>query len=240
MIRIAIDDGHGMETAGKRTPSFSDGTVMKENEFNSAVAEYLAMALQKNGFAVIKVAPEQTDTSLQTRVRRANDSKADAYISIHANAYGSDWNQANGVESLIYSKVIGGSLTDRFAHSIHKNLVSACGLKDRGIKKSDDLYVLRTTKMHAILVECGFMTNRKEAELLCSDTYRQKVADGLCKGICEFYGKTFEGGKKMEQTVQEAIETVQKKAGLEEKTMEFLLNYKYGESLVQKLARAMK
>ena len=39
-MKIAIDDGHGMETAGKRTPAFSDGSVMRENEFNRAVVSY--------------------------------------------------------------------------------------------------------------------------------------------------------------------------------------------------------
>ena len=41
MKLIAVDAGHGMNTAGKRTPMFSDGTIMKENEFNRATADYL-------------------------------------------------------------------------------------------------------------------------------------------------------------------------------------------------------
>ena len=86
MTLIAIDAGHGMDTLGKRTPPFADGTIMKENEFNEATAQYLSEALKRNGFAVVLVAPEKEDTPLKTRVQRANDAKADAYISIHANA----------------------------------------------------------------------------------------------------------------------------------------------------------
>ena len=49
-MKIAIDDGHGMETAGKRTPAFSDGSVMRENEFNRAVVAYLHDELIRHGF----------------------------------------------------------------------------------------------------------------------------------------------------------------------------------------------
>ena len=76
-MKIAIDDGHGMETAGKRTPAFSDGSVMRENEFNRAVVSYLHDELIRNGFSVVLTAPEDTDISLATRVQRANDAHAD-------------------------------------------------------------------------------------------------------------------------------------------------------------------
>ncbi len=62
MKLIAVDAGHGMNTAGKRTPMFSDGTIMKENEFNRATADYLVKALNRNninstryiGYAITK------------------------------------------------------------------------------------------------------------------------------------------------------------------------------------------
>ena len=63
MTLIAIDAGHGMDTAGKRTPAFEDDTNMKENEINEATAWYLSEALKRNGFATILVAPEKNDTS---------------------------------------------------------------------------------------------------------------------------------------------------------------------------------
>lgn len=186
-ILIALDDGHGTETAGKCTPAFPDGSVMKENAFNAATAGYLKEALERCGFAVLMVAPEETDTPLKTRVVRANDANADIYISIHANAYGSDWNGANGIESIVYEKVMGHSRTYELAECIHTALIERTGRRDRGIKRSADLYVLKNTKMHAMLLECGFMTNREEAELLKSEAYRRKCAEAICRGICAFY-----------------------------------------------------
>ncbi len=180
---IAIDDGHGAETPGKRSPAFPDGSVLKENQFNSRTAELLAEALTRCGFATLMVAPEESDTPLKTRVMRANEARADAYISIHANAYGSGWN----VETWIYEKIMGQSNTYLFAQSVHEAFAAASGRKDRGLKRSADLYVLKATDMHAVIVECGFMTNREEAELLKSEDYRRKCAEGICRGVCAFY-----------------------------------------------------
>lgn len=197
LIYIAIDDGHGVETAGKRTPLFADGTYMAENEYNAAVAGFLQKALQRCGFHTILVAPEEKDTPLSVRVKRANDAQADAYISIHANAYGTDWNEANGVESWVYDKADAKTLA--FAKAIHRGLVSASGRKDRGLKKSGDLYVLKQTKMPAVLVEGGFMTNLTEAKLLLSEEYRKVCAEGICQGICNYFQIPYqaeEGGEK--------------------------------------------
>ena len=195
-VLVALDDGHGMETAGKRTPAFPDGSVMKENEFNSSVAAYLKDALERCGFAVLLVAPENTDTPLKTRVVRANDANAAAYISIHANAYGSDWNSANGIESILYEKIMGHSKTYEFAQNIHDALLAGTGRRNRGIRRSSDLYVLKSTKMHAVLLECGFMTNREEAELLKSDDYRRRCAESICRGVCTFYKTEYNAPEK--------------------------------------------
>ena len=171
-MKIAIDDGHGMETAGKRTPAFSDGSVMRENEFNRAVVAYLHDELIRNGFSVVLTAPEDCDTSLSTRVERANDAHADYFVSVHANAFGNGWNDANGVETFVYA--LNDAKTTGLARCIQHDLIQATGLRDRGVKENPTLYVLRKTTMPAVLCECGFMTNAAEAKLLKSDAYRKK------------------------------------------------------------------
>lgn len=206
-FKIAIDDGHGNNTAGKRTPAFPDGSVMKENEFNAAVAEVLKRELVRCGFQVLMVAPEAQDVPLQTRVKRANDGQADCYISIHANAYGSDWNEANGLETWIYDKAK-GSETWNLAEHIHKSLVEATGLKNRGIKTSGELYVLHATKMHSVLVECGFMTNKNEAELLKDTAYRRTCGIAIAKGVCVFYGKEYVAMEEEKSNLYQKLEEV--------------------------------
>lgn len=184
-MKIAIDPGHGSNTAGKRTPPFPDGSVMKENEFNEAVAALLAVELQKQGFETIQVAPEQEDTPLPTRADRANLAKADLYISIHANAFGGDWNNAQGIETFVYN--LSDQQTVSIAKAIQSSLVAATGRADRGVKENPSLYVLHATTMPAVLVECGFMTHVAEAKLLRDMAYRRTVARAICKGVCRYY-----------------------------------------------------
>lgn len=186
---VATDAGHGQETSGKRTPPFPDGSVMKENTFNRAVVGYLITELERNGFETVNVAPEMTDTALSVRTTRANNAGADIYISVHANAYGSGWNDANGIETLVYR--VGDNGQTQLAKLVQAKLIAETGLKDRGVKERTDLAVLRDTKMPAILCECGFMTNIDEAKLLVSDDYRRRVARAICKGVCAYYGKKY-------------------------------------------------
>src|SRR5690606_10532549 len=75
----------------------------------------------------------------------------------------------------------------KLAEAVHRQLIRATGRPDRGVK-SANFHVLRETRMTAILVECGFMTNREECELLKSDAYRRKCAEAIVAGIVEVYG----------------------------------------------------
>lgn len=227
MICIAVDDGHGKETAGKRTPRFADGSYMKENAFNAAVAELLMEMLKCCGFATLAVAPEDTDTPLSVRVKRANQAKADAYISIHANAFGNGWNDANGVESWIFDK--SDAKTVRLGELVQKELIRATKRKDRGLKKSDSLYVLNSTKMPAVLVECGFMTNKEEAKLLLSEEYRKKCAEGICKALCAYFGVRYIQEQQEQQKQQEKEEEE------EVKRYQKIEDLPYGKESIQKL-----
>lgn len=189
---IAIDDGHGMETAGKRTPIFPDGIkspdtgkdFMHENEFNRAVAKILDIELRRNGFKTIFVAPTDSDTPLSERVAKANNMNADFYISVHANAYKGVWGTWGGAETFTYGS--GEGL--RIGKIIHKHLMKGTPLRDRGVKDGSWLYVIRNTKMPAVLIEAAFMDNLSEAKLLLSNDFRKETAREIAMGICEAYG----------------------------------------------------
>ncbi len=232
---VALDDGHGIETLGKRTPLFDDGSFMKENEFNEAVMFYLKKYLTLQGLGVMYVAPEKTDTPLSTRIKRANDAGASIYISIHANAYGSNWNEANGFETYVYD--IDDKNTIYLAQCVHGACISDTGLRNRGIKE-DGFYVLINSAMPAILLECGFMTNKVEAELLRSDSYRKTVANAITKGVCRYFGITYKGVNDM--TVEEAKNIIKEKCGFDENTMNYLSYYRFSDSLIIRLAEQMK
>jgi N-acetylmuramoyl-L-alanine amidase/LysM repeat protein len=193
---IAIDDGHGMETSGKRTPtgitSIDTGkNFMHENEFNRAVAKYLKAHLEKSGFRTLMVAPTDADTPLATRVSTSNNAKADFYISIHANANTGKWGTWGGAETYTY-KLSGESY--RIGKIIHKHLMKGTPLRDRGVKDGSHLYVVKNTNAPAVLIEAGFMDNLEEAKLLNSDAFRKECAREIAMGICEAFGVKFVDG----------------------------------------------
>jgi N-acetylmuramoyl-L-alanine amidase len=193
---IALDNGHGIKTPGKRTPKWTDGTVslytkkdfMHEWEFNRGVVKRLKPLLEANGFDVLEVSPTDVDTGLMKRVKLANNAKADIFVSVHANALGNNWNErVNGIETL----TMGSGSGLKLGKILQKHLVWATGLRDRGMKDGSWLAVVKYTKMPAALVECGFMDNPAEAKMLNMAEYRMICARALAQGICEYYGVTY-------------------------------------------------
>lgn len=180
-MKIMLDAGHGYNTSGKRSP---DG--MREYEFNRAVAEYAKGFLDGYQNVTIYYAhSDQADVSLQQRTNSANNLGVDVYISIHANAYGTTWNDAGGIETFIYPSR--PSIALALAQKIQRNLIAQTGLRNRGVKTAD-FHVLRETNMDAVLIECGFMTNPEEIKLLRSESYRRTCADAIVKAVAEQFG----------------------------------------------------
>lgn len=179
--KVILDAGHGIETAGKR--SF-DGTLL-EHEFNLDVAKRLGKILQSHGIEVVYTRTGNQDISLNERCRITNNSKANLLISIHADAYGSTWNSAQGATIYKYTRT--PQSTDKLAQCIHDELISTIGINDRGIKRAD-FQVLRETNVDAVLIEHGFYTNYNECQKLKSSDFRQKCAEGDAKGICDYLG----------------------------------------------------
>lgn len=183
---IAIDAGHGPETAGKRSP---DGTL-REYHFNSAVADELEKLLAGYKCNTFRTDEKSLDVSLQARCNEAIAKKATLFISIHANAVGNDWNASGGIETLIRD---GDATTARYrddfaiATAVQRRLVEGTKLRDRQVKQRKDLYILNASRCPTILVEAGFMTNRTECNLLKSPAYRALVAQCILRGIIDVY-----------------------------------------------------
>jgi N-acetylmuramoyl-L-alanine amidase len=183
---IALDDGHGMQTPGKRTPYISEiGRYIPENEFNRAAVRFLDSELRRCGFRTLLVAPTDADTSLKSRTDLANVRRADAYISIHYNAYDSAFNgyDPEGLSVHVYP---GSKGSRKLAECVIKYLAQGTSQKNRGIQEND-FHVLRETNMVAILSENGFMDNKREALLMLDVNFQKEVAVEHAKGICEYF-----------------------------------------------------
>ncbi|TYR98833.1 N-acetylmuramoyl-L-alanine amidase [Rossellomorea vietnamensis] len=179
-MKIIIDAGHGYSTPGKRSPS-----GMREYEFNreaALAAKELLLSYEKT--EVYFTHSDKEDVSLKRRSDFANRMKGDVFISIHANAFGSGWNDAHGVETYVYQTKPAAALS--LANNIQTKLTARTGLKNRGVKATD-FHVLRETEMTAVLVECGFMTNKKEAELLKTPSYRKTCGQAIALALADHY-----------------------------------------------------
>ena len=185
---IALDDGHGMNTAGKRTPSIN-GKAIHENEFNRAVVNYLSIELKRSGFDTLLVAPGDNDISLASRVNLANAKNADAYISIHYNAFDGkfDGNDPEGLSVYVYPSSTEGK---KLGNAVLKHLKGGTSQQNRGVKESN-FYVLHHTKMIAILSENGFMDNKREAMLMLDTSFQKEVAREHAQGICDYFNVEF-------------------------------------------------
>lgn len=201
---IAVDSGHGMETAGKRTPPIPEdwfgkkaGDSIREKEFNKQAAEYLIEALKRNGFDTINVSPGTTDVPLVERYTAANNAKADAFVSKHYNASIGVWSNANGIETLISQYASSG--TRNLATLVQTELVKTHGRTNRGVKTDIEqsginIAVLRYTTMPAILTESGFMDNLAEAKTMLNESFQKADAEATCKGICAYFEVPYTDG----------------------------------------------
>jgi N-acetylmuramoyl-L-alanine amidase/LysM repeat protein len=187
---IALDDGHGMNTAGKRTPHIPElGRFIHENEFNKEVVRYLDAELKRCGFKTLLTAPTDADTSLGERVRKANSANVDLFISIHFNAFDGTFSGANpeGFSAHVHSTQYKSA---DFARITLKYLAQGTKQQNRGLKQQN-LYVTRETKMPAVLFELGFMDNKREALLMLNKSFQKECAVEIAKAVCEFYGVSY-------------------------------------------------
>ena len=194
--KIAIDAGHGSWTAGKCTP---DG--YKEHWINVDVADFLEDALLRCGFDILKVAwdddnaTDDTDVALTTRQSQIKAANCDVSVSCHANAYGdgASYNSGQGVETLIHNNSAYVGDSRNLANKVQSYLINGTTQKNRGVKTSNLAMcncVAMGTKA-SILVEIGFMTNQREADLMKTEAFCKECAEEIAHGICDYFGVTY-------------------------------------------------
>ena len=120
-------------------------------------------------------------TSLRARVDMANTWPADYFISIHANSNVNP--NINGTEVYVYR-----AYTEAYdlAEYVLNGIVDLVGTKNNGVRTNPALYVLRRTKMPAILVELAYMSNFEDLERLVDEQYT--FAEGIYDGLLNYFG----------------------------------------------------
>lgn len=209
---VAIDAGHGMHTAGKRTVKMSKdlyidgklvrkkGLTIRENEWNRSVSEYLSAALKRCGIDTMFTADMtgKTDIPLNSRANTANKKGADILISNHYNAIGSCQAWQSRVKGLLVLRTKNASSKSiRLGKLAVKHLEKDINYEySYGLMRDVDmsgftLAILRQTTMPAILIEYGFMDYWNEAKLMLDKKHQEKCAEAVCKAVCEYFGVTY-------------------------------------------------
>ena len=181
---IVIDAGHGASDGGAVGLS---GT--SEKEINLEIAMRLKELLEKTGAQVIVTRADdepladskREDMRLRKNIRDTSD--ADIFVSIHMNKFPES--KYSGAQ-VFYSpdeesKRLGEAIQDSMKTILNPN-------NNRVAKKAEDsIYILKKSSVPSVIVECGFLSNPEEEQLLKSRDYQEKVAWSVYSGIIDYF-----------------------------------------------------
>lgn len=184
---VVIDAGHGGSDPGKVGAC---GTL--EKDLNLTLALLLEKLLKAQDIRVLLTRTSDIElgedpsnrklSDLMKRVRFIEDNKPDAVISIHQNSYTSP--DIYGAQCFYYTgsengQLLAGLIQKRILHSTNQTKV-------REIKPNSDYYLLKNSPSPTVIVECGFLSNPQEEELLNTPVYQRKMAWAIHLGLLEY------------------------------------------------------
>ncbi len=204
-FRVIIDPGHGGSDLGATRDSFVESKIVL------SIANKLKHELESENVEVILTRDNDLHLSLQQRVQLANEKKADLFLSLHANWSGST--QVSGFEFYFAShqkksqlaneshlakpaeiiEKIKSDLTllGRQKLSLDFSLQAQQQIADqKSVIRRAPFYVIENTTMPAVLIEVGFISNRREAKKLASPEYQSEIASLLAKSVLSYKQKS--------------------------------------------------
>ncbi len=191
---VVIDAGHGGNDEGAKCKGVLEKTLTLDMAFR------VETALHKRGFPTLLTRIEDRYVSLGDRVAVANILEGSAvFISIHFNQ--GSGGGVNGIETFyatfktppardwtwvgFFSHTKELDSGENLAADIQSAVIAKTGARDRGIRPRD-LYVTRNSRVPAILIEGGFITNPMESQLLRNEDYADRLAEGIAEGVDEW------------------------------------------------------
>ncbi len=185
---IALDAGHGGIDGGKEG---INGTL--EKDINLSITYKVKSLLEEKGFKVILTRTEdkglysESDANkkaadMKKRCKIIEDSKADIAVSIHQNSF-SDCSVC-GAQIFYYKHSAEGK---KLASIMQKSFADNVNTKNTRVEKANDTYyMLINTKCPIVIAECGFLSNKEEADNLMNEEYQNKVAYAITDGITKY------------------------------------------------------
>ena len=193
-MKIFIDNGHGLMTAGKRSP---DGQF-REPFYNREIARRVVSDLRDRGLDAELLVPEDDDISLAERVRRVNTAcfllgkQNVILVSIHVNAAGNGSKWLNATGWSVYT-CKGQTESDKLAECLCQAAIKnfpgrriRTDISDGDMDWEEGFYILRKSLCPAVLTENFFMDSRDDLEYLQSRAGKHAVVDTHVEGIIEY------------------------------------------------------
>jgi N-acetylmuramoyl-L-alanine amidase len=171
---VVIDAGHG-----GHDPGGIPENLMPEKGVALDVAKRLQRNLEQAGLKTVMTRTDDTFISLGERVRIANAQSNAIFVSVHFNS--GLRVEARGVETYY-----GSAASAPLARLIQRNLLTVTVNPDHRPVKHATFWVLRETKLRAVLAECGFLTNIDDTALARQEEHREKVAAQIAAAVIEY------------------------------------------------------
>lgn len=184
---VVIDAGHGGIDPGKVGVN-----GVYEMDINLSIAYKLADILEDKNIGVIMTRKDDNglysdkdsnkkNADMNKRIELVNKSGADALVSIHQNAFTSE--SAYGAQVFFYKA---SEKSEMLAQYIQEKLREMDKTNKRQKKSNTDYYIIKKSNIPAVIVECGFLSNEKEARLLSDGEYQDKIANAIADGIVKY------------------------------------------------------
>lgn len=181
-VFVVLDAGHGGIDGGKTGVNGE-----KEKEINLKISLHLKNLLEEEGIQVkmTRSGDERLGKSqvedLKARVKIMNEEKPALAVSIHQNSYHEE--NVHGAQVFYYEDSEEGA---EAADTVQAALNAIQESNPKEAKSNRSYYILKKTEVPVIIVECGFLSNREEAEKLTDETYQQTVAAAVKDGIINY------------------------------------------------------
>lgn len=192
MFKIALTAGHYRYTSGKRCMKKLDKNETREWVLNDRIADKVEKLLSAyDGYSLIRTDDTTGEKAIEIedRVKKANNFKADIYISIHHNA-GILGGKGGGIVAYVYKNC--SAATKQWQKDLYNALIKHTGLKGNRATPlaTSNLYECRYTNMPAVLLELGFMDSATDVPVILSEEYADKCAAAIVEVIVAKGGLT--------------------------------------------------
>lgn len=179
---VVIDAGHGGFDSGKVGVNQA-----LEKDLNLQIANKVKTMLEKQGIKVFMTRKDENSLAgtkvedMKTRVSIINEEKPSLAVSIHQNSYTQE--SIHGAQVFYFTHSKEG---EKSAKIMQDALLAADPENTRQAKANDTYYMLKKTNSPVIIVECGFLSNRAEADKLTTEEYQNALTEAICKGVQDY------------------------------------------------------